>query len=305
MRRMNPMTLAAQQLDNPSRKTFLQMGLLSGLAALAPLRSARAANGRRIVCVGGALTEILYALQADADLVGVDTTSLYPESATKLPSVGYARTLSAEGVLALAPTQVIATEDAGPPAVLRQLTTAGITVSVLAANHRFEGLLDRVKRVGDITGRTTQASTMQQSLQQDWTKARAALSARSGKPTRVLFVLAHTPNQIMVGGAETSAQAMLEYAGAVNAVTGFSGYKPLTPEAVIAAQPDVILLTDQGMQASGGIDGILRLPGLEQTPAGRKRRVVSQEAMFMLGFGPRMPAALTALDGALTKAMRA
>jgi iron complex transport system substrate-binding protein len=289
---------------NLSRKTLLQLGLLSTLTALTPLSVARAANGRRIVCVGGALTEIIYALQADADLVGVDTTSLYPKSAQKLPSVGYARSLSAEGVLALAPTQVIATEDAGPAAVLRQLGAAGISVSVLAANHRFEGLLDRVKRVGELTGRNSQATAMRSRLQQDWSKARNALASRSGKAPRVLFVLAHTPNQIMVAGSETSAQAMLDYAGATNAISGFSGYKPLTPEAVIAAAPDVILLTDQGLQAAGGVDGILRLPGLEQTPAGRKRRVVSLEAMLLLGFGPRLPAALTALDTALIQAMR-
>jgi hypothetical protein len=88
----------------------------------------------------------------------------------------------------------------------------------------------------------------------------------------VLFVLAHTPAQVMVAGSDTSAQAMLDYVGARNAIAGFAGYKPLTPEAVIAARPDLLLFTDQGLQAAGGIEGALRLPGLAQTPAGRQRR---------------------------------
>jgi iron complex transport system substrate-binding protein len=235
----------------------------------------------------------------------VDTTSLYPQEAQKLPSVGYARSLSVEGVLALAPTQVVATEDAGPPAVIRQLSSSGIPVTVLASNHRFEGLMERIQRVGELTGRVAQASAMQQVLQQDWTRARAQVQQRKTRPARVLFVLAHTPNQIMVAGTDTSAQAMLDYVGASNAITGFSGYKPLTPEAVIAAQPDVVLLTDQGLAAAGGVDGILRLPGLAQTPAGLNRRVISLEAMFLLGFGPRLPAAVSALDAAIGRAMPA
>ena len=266
------------------------------------------AKARRIVSVGGALTEIVYALDAQAELVGVDTTSLYPATAQQLPQVGYARTLSAEGVLSLAPTQLIATEEAGPQTVLRQVRDAGVPVAVLNANNKFEGLLERVTQVGQITGRPDPAARLAQSLQQQWSGALAKVRQRQHAPVRVLFILAHAPNQVMVGGRETGADAMLAYAGAVNVMGGqggFAGYKPLTPEAVIAARPDVVLVTDQGLKASGGVDGILKLPGLAQTPAGRQHRIVSQEAMLLLGFGPRMPQALAALDAAFAKAMAA
>ncbi len=268
-------------------------------------------KARRIVSVGGALTEIVYALEAQGELVGVDTTSLYPAVAQQLPQVGYARTLSAEGVLSLAPTQLIATEEAGPQTVLRQVREAGVPVAVLSANNQFEGLLERVKQVGRITGRPEPAARLAQSLQQQWSGALARVRQRQHAPVRVLFILAHEPNQVMVGGRETGADAMLAYAGAVNVMGGqggqggFAGYKPLTPEAVIAARPDIVLVTDQGLKASGGVDGILKLPGLAQTPAGRKHRIVSQEAMLLLGFGPRMPQALADLDAAFAKAMAA
>ena len=291
-----------------SRRIFLnQLGAALAVTCLPQLAFGNEAGkktARRIVSVGGGLTEIIYALGAEKELVGVDTTSLYPQAATKLPSVGYARALSSEGILALSPTLVLATEDAGPPAVLRQIGTAGVPVSVLPANDRFEGVLERIQRVGSLIERGAQASQLETQLKQDWQHARAPILARKTPASRVLFILSHSPAQIMVGGRRTSADAMIAYAGARNAVDGFDGFKPLTPEAVIAAQPDIVLFTEQGLSVVGGIDGALKLPGLAQTPAGQKRRIVAQEAMFMLGFGPRLPQALSALDQALTTAMQ-
>ncbi len=306
-----------------ARRIALKKMGAGALALAAPMQVLAAVSdagkpvvkARRIVSVGGALTEIVYALGAQGELVGVDTTSLYPVVAQQLPQVGYARTLSAEGVLSLAPTQLIATEEAGPQAVLRQVRDAGVPVAVLNANNQFEGLLERVKQVGQITGRADSAARLAQALQQQWDGALGKVRQRSPSPVqsavRVLFILAHAPNQVMVGGRQTGADAMLAYAGAVNVMGGqgglggFAGYKPLTPEAVIAARPDIVLVTDQGLKASGGVDGILKLPGLAQTPAGRKHRIVSLEAMLLLGFGPRMPQALAELDAAFAKAMTA
>lgn len=258
----------------------------------------------RIVSIGGALTEIAWALGAGDHLVGVDTTSLYPPELSKLPSVGYARSLSSEGILALAPTQVVATEEAGPPTVLTQIRSAGIPVHVLPAQHRFEGVLERVEKMGVLLGKPAQAKRLQRQLQAEWHTVRALVQARKTPPPRVLFVLSHSSNQILVGGQHTAADAMLGYAGARNAVQAFTGFKPLTPESLIAAQPDVVLFTDQGLSVIGGIDGALQLPGLAQTPAGQKRRVIALEAMFLLGFGPRTPAAVAALDAAMQKALQ-
>lgn len=295
--------------DSARRTWLIQASVLAAAAGTAA--SARAAPAQRIVSIGGALTEMVFAIGAEPSLVGIDTTSLYPEGVRKLPNVGYARALSAEGVLALAPTQVIATEDAGPPAVLRQIGAAGVPVAILSANHRFEGVLERLQRVGELTSRVLQATAMALQLREDWARAQAAVATRAaGRPgaraaPRVLFVLSHSPSQVMVAGAGTSAEAMIEYAGAVNALAGFKGYKPLTPEAVIAARPDLILATDQGLQAAGGAAGLLKLPGLAQTPAGRPQRIVALEATWLLGFGPRLPAALQQLDAHFAAALKA
>jgi iron complex transport system substrate-binding protein len=275
---------------------------LIGAGASVAAQAGWAAPERRIVSIGGALTETLYALGAQGDLVGADTTSLFPEPAQRLPSVGYARALSAEGVLSLRPTLVVASQEAGPPAVLRQIEAARVPLALLDADHRFEGVVARTQRLAELCGRVEAGRALVADLQQRWAQAQdqAARRAASGKPApRALFVLSHSMAQVRVSGSGTAADAMLRYAGAVNVLGGVEGYKPLTPEAAIAAAPDVILVTEQGLQAAGGIDGLLEAPGLAQTPAGRARRVVALEALLLLGFGPRLPQAVAALADAL------
>jgi len=291
------------------------VGLAASLVAThGPVAWAK--NGQqRIVSVGGALTETLFALGAQAALVGADTTSLHPEAARRLPSVGYARALSAEGLLSLRPSLVVATKDAGPLPVLRQLEAARVRLVLLDAEHRFEGVLARTRRLAELCGRDAAGQTLAAQMQQDWQAAQAAVEAAvqvrqrsqgspgsTGTRPKVLFVLSHSMAQVRVSGRDTAADAMLAYAGAANALTSFDGYKPLTPEAAIAAAPDIILATDQGLQAVGGIDGLLAAPGLAQTPAGRARRVVAQDALLMLGFGPRLPQAVATLARALHSA---
>jgi iron complex transport system substrate-binding protein len=277
------------------------MGL--GLETFAHEYTGTSSNAMRLISIGGALTEIIYLLKADTELVGVDTTSIYPTAATRLPNVGYARSLSSEGILALRPTQLIATEDAGPPIVLRQIGDAGIPVSMLPSGHQFIDVINRVRTIGRLVHKTDAAEVLASRLLLEWKNAQERVANSKINNTRVLFILSQNPSQLMVGGEKTSADAMIAYAGARNAIFGVSGFKPLTPEAVIAANPDVILLTDQGMKAVGGISGVLRFPGVKQTRAGKEQNIISLEAMYLLGFGPRMPLAVAELNLLLQHAM--
>jgi iron complex transport system substrate-binding protein len=276
------------------------MGL--GLETFAHEYTGTSSNAMRLISIGGALTEIIYLLKADTELVGVDTTSIYPTAATRLPNVGYARSLSSEGILALRPTQLITTEDAGPPIVLRQIVDAGIPLSILPSSHQLKDVIDRVRTIGELVHKTDAAKALVSRLVLEWNNTQKRVVNSKINNTRVLFILSQNPSQLMVGGEKTSAAAMIAYAGARNAISGLSGFKPLTPEAVIAANPDVLLLTDQGIKSVGGIGGVLRLPGIKQTRAGREQKVVSLEAMYLLGFGPRMPLAVAELNLLLQQA---
>lgn len=282
------------------RRRLLALGALAGLAPLA--RATTPAH--RIISIGGALTELIYALGAQEQLVGVDSTSLYPAAATKLPNVGYARTLAAEGLLSLAPTLIVATEEAGPPPVLRQLEAARVPLHVLRSDYRFEGVVERGLRLGELLGRPAEAQALVARLKADWAASLqqvAKLRAGHAAP-RVLFVMSHAMNQVRIGGQDTGVDAMIAYAGGANALQGVKGYKGLTPEAAIAAAPDVILATSQGLDTAGGVAGLLKVPGLAQTPAGAARRVIALETMELLGFGPRLPQAVARLAEQLHKA---
>lgn len=295
-------------MNHDRRNILIQLASTAGLMALgyetfAHERTATSARAMRLISIGGALTEIVYLLKANTELVGVDTTSIYPAAATRLPNVGYTRSLSAEGILALRPTQLIATEDAGPPIVLKQIVDTRIPLTILPSSHQFKDLIDRVNTIGRLVHKTDLAQALASRLHLEWNNTQESISYSKTKNIRALFVLSQNPSQLMVGGAKTSADAMITYAGARNAITGFTGFKPLTPEAVIAANPDVILVTDQGTKAVGGIGGVLRFPGVSQTRAGKAQKIVSLEAMYLLGFGPRMPLAVAELNLLLQRAM--
>jgi iron complex transport system substrate-binding protein len=271
------------------------LGLAAWLAA-----SGAAADGgpQRVVCVGGALTEIVHALGAGSRLVAVDTTSVYPEAVRRLPLVGYQRTLSAEGVLAQRPDLVIATTDAGPPAALRQIRDAGVRVELVPVGYSIEAVNEKIRRVSAALALPREGQALEQRVADGGRALHARVSSGPDKP-RVLFILAHAGPALMVAGTDTAADAMIRLAGGVNPLEATSGYKPLSPEAVIGAAPQALLITDEGLHAVGGKERLLQKAGLSRTPAARSGRVISMDSLRLLGFGPRTPQAALELAHAL------
>ena len=273
------------------RRTFLGLGL--GAGGLPPR-----AETPRLVSVGSALTEIIYALGAEKMLVGVDTTSLYPEEARRLPQVGYMRALSAEGVLSLRPTLVIATTAAGPATTLEQLKATGIEVLILPDHYDYDSVVAKIEMVGKITGRTNEAQALIAHGRADMTNLATRLASAATRP-RVLFLLSMGGGAPQAAGANTAADGIIKLAGGTNAIDGYNGYRPLTPEAVIASRADFVLVTRQTVEAMGSIEKILAQPALSQTPAGKAGRVLQFDTLLLLGFGPRTPQAATQLAAAL------
>ncbi len=267
-------------------------------AAAEPTGSAPAREVSRIVSTSGTLTEIVFALGAGESLVGVDTSSVFPAAATKLPQVGYQRTLAAEGILSLRPTLVLATDDAGPPAVLEQIGTAGVPVERLSAQFTVKAAIERIRQVARLLGRQSQGEALIAALERDL----AAAAADEGAGPRVLFIYARGAGLVNVSGTETAADAMIRLAGGVNAVTGYTGFKPLTSEAAVAAAPKVLLLPARGIESLGGAATLLAMPGISQTPAARQRRLVVMDDLYLLGFGPRLGQAVAELARQLRNA---
>lgn len=284
-------------MDELTRRGLL--GWLGGLALAGCQRTAGPAPaGRRLVTVGGAITEAVYALGAGGDVVGTDTSSLFPAEATRLTQVGYQRTLSAEGVIALRPTLVLASQDAGPPAALEQIRAAGVTVEVIPAPPSIAGAQAKVRAVGQKLGRTREAEEIAARIEKEAAPGIARGQAVTAKP-RVLAVFARGPGAVMVSGRGSAAASMIELAGGQSAAEGIEGTKSLTSESAIASRADILLATTAGLESMGGVDGLLRTPGLAETPAGKARRVVMLDDLLLLGFGPRTGEAVTRLAGAL------
>ncbi|GGC51726.1 heme/hemin ABC transporter substrate-binding protein [Chelatococcus reniformis] len=262
--------------------------VLCAVAWLLPAAAA-ADEAKRIVVAGGALTEILYDLGLADRIVGVDTTSLYPAEATKKPNVGYVRQLSAEGVLSLQPDLVIAQEGAGPPDALKLIEQAGVRVERITDQPTPEGVVERIIRVGALTGEATKAEALARSTRERFAKL-AEDRGSAGKPVRAMFVMSLQNGRPLVAGRGTGADGMIKLAGGENVADAFEGYKPMTEEAVVAAAPDVIVMMERQGQPLAPAD-VFKQPALGATPAGESKRLVTMEGLYLLGFGPRAPEA--------------
>lgn len=249
-----------------------------------------AAPEEKIVALGGDVTEIVYALGAQSSLVARDSTSQWPEAATALPDVGYLRQLNAEGVLATRPTLVLASAQAQPSLALKQVEQSNVRVVTVPAGNTLSVIDEKVRVIAQATHHEAQGEALRQTL-------REALAALPSSPLnkRVLFILNHGGMTAMAAGQQTGADAAIRAAGLRNAMQGFNRYQPLSQEGVIASQPDLVVISQDGVKAMGGEANLWTLPGLAQTPAGRHKQVLQIDDIALLGFSLRTPEAILQL----------
>lgn len=247
----------------------------------------RIEDASRIITLGGPLTELVFALGAGDQVVARDSSSSFPEAVNDLPDVGYQRALSAEGVLALDPTLILATTEAGPPEAIEQLKNSGVTFLMLESEDTPEGVAEKIRGFAQALGREAEGEELIASIEADLAEAQSVASSYAETP-RVMFIYARGAGAVSVAGIETGAHTMIELAGGENAVVEYEGYKPLTAEAAVAAAPDVILLMSSGLESVGGEAGVLELPGIAQTPAADNGHIVAMDGLYLLNFGPRM-----------------
>ena len=240
----------------------------------------------RTVALGGDITETVYALGGESNLVGVDSTSVWPEAAHALANVGYVRQLAAEGILALRPQLVLATADAGPPQVIKQLKDAGLDIQTMPVTHEPDEVIAKVRRIGALIGKQAAADALATRLKGQYAELATATAAMPSHP-RVVFLMSVGSGSPMAAGRDTAAAHAIALAGGVNAAGAFAGYKPVSAESMVALAPQVIILMRERADAVNGIDGVLGMPGVAQTPAGQAKRIVFVDGQALLGFGPR------------------
>ncbi|MCU8492403.1 ABC transporter substrate-binding protein [Vibrio vulnificus] len=243
-----------------------------------PLQAAQ----ERIISAGSAVTELILALHAEQSLVAVDVTSQLPEG-QQLPKIGYHRRLSAEGLLALSPTKLIGSDEMGPAPVLQQLKSTGVDIEVVNTQANVDGLKARIDQIAAILNKPQEAQQLKSLVDQQ------VQSLKANQPTeqkkKVLFLLTHEGRAANVAGTDTTPDAIISLAGAINpAADRITAYKPLSSESMVEMQPDVILVSGRSFEKLGGPDAIIKMmPLLAATPAGQNKQIMAIDGAALVG----------------------
>lgn len=246
----------------------------------------------RIVSLNGAITETLASMDASGNIVGKDVTSTFPAD-LKATNLGHVRSITAESILALKPTVVFGTTKDINPNLNEQLKNANVSLILIDQEYTVDGTK---KLITDIA--TTLKKDNFQPLLDNISSKIATVKPFAKKP-KVLFIYARGAGNLMVAGKETPLHSMIELAGAENAAAALTDFKPLTPEALLTTNPDVILMFDSGLQSLGGVEGLLKVEGIAATNAGKNKKVVTMDGQLLSGFGPRLGEAVVELHNKL------
>ncbi|WP_447635493.1 heme/hemin ABC transporter substrate-binding protein [Flavobacterium microcysteis] len=257
------------------------------------------AESLKIVSLNGAVTEIVAALGHEKEIVGVDVTSTYPETVkATAKDLGHVRSITIESIVALKPTVIIGTDKDMSPELAEKIKAAGIEAHILTQEFSPEGTK---KLIADVAGiiKNSDFKALTDKVDADLAKVQPI-----AKAPKVLFIYARGAGTLMVAGKNTPVEKTIALAGGQNAITEFEDFKPLTPESLIKGNPDVILLFTTGLQSLGGVDGLLKIPGVEKTNAGKNKKIIALDGALISGFGPRVGEGAATLNAELIKATK-
>lgn len=282
--------------------------LLALCAALVASTQALAAElPQRWVSAGGALSEWVSALGGEPRLVGVDTTSQHPESLKGLPSIGYQRQLSAEGILSLRPDVLVGTEEMGPPPVLAQIRKAGVRVELLSSKADLAAVDANLKQLGMLLGAEQKAAQLAADYHQqlEVLQVQVKEAQASHKVPGVLLLVGHAGAKPLIAGQGTAGDWVLRQAGGRN-LAEHQGYKNFSNEALAALDPDVVVFSDRALVGEQALQALLKEnPALATSRAVRDKRLVPLDPTLLVGgLGPRLPVALQDLAAAFYPAVK-
>jgi iron complex transport system substrate-binding protein len=250
---------------------------------------------KRIITLSGALTETVDALGLGKSIVAVDVTSIYPAYVNSLPKVSKNRSVSAEGIISFRPDLVLAPEGSVSKEIAYQLTSAGIKLVNIKQEYSASGAIAFIKTVAAALQLPEKGEALAKRTQANIDKAVAAVKKTSKLP-KVLFIYARGTGVMLVAGQHTNIDAMITLAGGKNAAQGFDNFKPYTTEALVETNPDVILMFDFGLSSLSGSDGVLKMPGVAQTTAGKNKRIVQMDGELLINFSVRLDQAIMLLN---------
>jgi iron complex transport system substrate-binding protein len=259
-------------------------------------------DGERIVSLTDGLTESLFALGLGDQVVGRDISSTLQE-ASDLPIVTNDHEVNPEAVLAVRPTIILADEDTGPETALDQLREIGTRIEIVPKAVTMDGIVTRLRAVAEIFDVEDRAERLANRIEADL----ASIADLPDQGVRVAFLYLRGPAGVyLIGGPGSGPDSVIEAAGGTDAGTAIglsAAFTPLTPEAIVEAAPDVILVTTTGYDSVSGLEGVLALAGMRQTPAGRNGRIITAEDGLLFSFGPRTPELVRNLHDEIARLM--
>lgn len=275
--------------------------LLISLFVLLPLCLLADVAPQRIITLSGALTEVADALGFGAQIVATDVTSEYPAYVKQLPKVSRNRSLSIEGIMAYRPDVVLAPEGDILKSVQSQLSAAGVKLVNIRQEYSAKGAVQFIRAVANALQVPDKGETLAAKTEKEITSAAEDIKRSSAKQPKVLFIYARGAGAMSVAGKGSNMDAMIQLAGGRNVVQEFSDFKPYSTEALIKANPDVILMFDFGVSSLGGKNALLKMPGMAATNAGKHQQVIVMDGPLLVNFSVRLAIAIRELHTQLEK----
>ncbi|MGU3575417.1 hemin ABC transporter substrate-binding protein [Brucellaceae bacterium C25G] len=283
--------------NGKSGATILQTAMLIASFYGVLTISASADTAQRIISLGPDVTEIIYALGADDQIIAVDRSSKYPDNTSTKENVGYRRSLSAEGVLGLRPDLIIASEDIGPPEIIDVLNQSKVPVVYIPADNSRDGLIKKIDIIAKQLEREKEGESLTKTVIADFDQAISyAENLSQGQQKKVVFF--HGLTRLSGAGSDTAADAFIRHAGGINPLAVYKGYKVVSEEWLLDAEPDIVLMLSDG---AGGPkpEDVFSFKALQETPAAKNKALIVLDGPYMLGFGPRTASAVRNLADAL------
>ena len=245
-------------------------------------------NSSRIVSVGGSITEILYFLGLEKNIIGVDVTSNFPEEAKKISSVGYVRNISSEGILSLEPSIILGENDMGPIGTIKQLNKSKVDFRLIEEVESTQGIIEKIQCIGNImdhkeaTEKILNEKIFEQAKELEDIKTKKILANK-----KIMLVLSMQPSSIIVAGKNTSGDNFIKLMGGDNIFDSFEGWKSVSKETILKENPDFVLLPSKNLHKNSKVEDFSNDEMFLNTTAGKKNNFIFEDGMSMLGFGPR------------------
>tara|TARA_B100000963_G_scaffold202218_1_gene176042 strand:+ start:167 stop:1111 length:945 start_codon:yes stop_codon:yes gene_type:complete len=272
-------------INNTIFKIFLLISLL--LISNAYGNCNKAKNSKSIVVAGGSITEIIYFLNLQNKLAGVDVTSNYPLEAKKLPSIGYIRNLSIEGLLSLKPNLILTEESIGPPIIKKQLMKTSVEFRIIKNNYTIDGINQKILCVSKILDITINNNIDYKKFLNDVKILKSLVKNNFKEKRNILLILMMKGSSPIIAGKNTSGHGFIKMIGQNNSMDKVYGWKPISAEEILLANPDHIIITKRALKNFSSIEKFLNLPGISSTKAAKNKNIFIKDGMSLLGYGPR------------------